>query len=402
MRHGKPFILLPLAALLIGCASTTPTPDTTTTKTDPSSQPSVTVTPDTIPSLSDYLDEVESSDTPSLAARGTPAIDQAFASANTPSNADLTTNPPSNANRTTPTVTRRANTPVDLDTEPQPDTPAPTVAATPEPMSAADLKPSPTFEQQRLASELAILLENRLKSAQLPFPVALRRHALDLLGVDPASSDNASSDNARLEQRLTPDERLVLDAWSALVEDVAVAAEAGGDVGRIVHALQNAADATAELEPLGITRFTLAFPAVDGFGVLDELPTNDDNAFVFDAGPAHRLIAYAELDRFRTTPDGKGGRAGHAVRLTQQLELLRVAPQSPDDLLVWSSDVIRLDDWSSSPRRDFYTVQALTLPAELGTGRFRLRLTVTDDVSGASAQSILAINLVADSADTGS
>ena len=134
--------------------------------------------------------------------------------------------------------------------------------------------------------------------------------------------------------------------------------------------------------------------SVSGFGVFE--PFEDHT---FTAGAAVRMVLYVEIDGFATdvTPvpaaaGGEGDAELHRVRLEQEVLLFRDA----DGLLVWSQEPQKIQDESRRKRRDFWSVQLLELPANLGVGRYRLKVTLRDEVSNTVDERSVPLRLVSE------
>lgn len=126
---------------------------------------------------------------------------------------------------------------------------------------------------------------------------------------------------------------------------------------------------------------------VSGFGVYE--PFEGDG---FLAGRANKLIVYVEVDDFTREP--VEGEDRFEVRLEQEVVLFNEA----DGLAVWRHAPQQVVDVSRRQRRDFWIVQMVTLPANLGVGKYRLKVRVTDQHSGSVDETTLPIRLVADAA----
>ena len=132
--------------------------------------------------------------------------------------------------------------------------------------------------------------------------------------------------------------------------------------------------------------------SVGGFGVYE--PFEDRT---FTAGAPVRMVLYAEIEGYGTdtspAPDAPGEDSGvmHRVRLSQEVLLYRDA----DGLMVWSQPPEPITDASRRRRRDFWSVQLVELPANLGVGRYRLKVRITDEVSGTIDERSVPLRLVA-------
>jgi hypothetical protein len=105
---------------------------------------------------------------------------------------------------------------------------------------------------------------------------------------------------------------------------------------------------------------------VDNYGVYETFGRN-----TFVAGRPRPLVIYIELEHFKT-PEIEDDH--HEVRLSQQIMLFN----ETDGLMVWQLPKETVIDRSRNKRRDFFTVQQVVLPANLGTGKFLLKVKVAD------------------------
>ena len=149
--------------------------------------------------------------------------------------------------------------------------------------------------------------------------------------------------------------------------------------------------------------------SVGGFGVYEPFADR-----VFTAGAPVRMVLYAEIEGYATDTSGSGtgdavgsaststttsasggggggGGVLHRVRLSQEVLLFRDA----DGLMVWSQPPEPITDASRRRRRDFWSVQLVELPANLGVGRYRLKVRITDEVSGTIDERSVPLRLVA-------
>lgn len=124
--------------------------------------------------------------------------------------------------------------------------------------------------------------------------------------------------------------------------------------------------------------------SVGGFGVYEPFPDN-----TFAAGVPVRMVLYTEIDGFST--DVGADDSMHHVRLSQEVLLFRDA----DGQVVWNREPEAIRDESRRMRRDFWSVQLVELPATLGVGRYRLKVRITDEVSGTVDERSVPLRLVA-------
>jgi hypothetical protein len=136
--------------------------------------------------------------------------------------------------------------------------------------------------------------------------------------------------------------------------------------------------------PIGIQTLDLC-KSVDGYGVYEPFA---DHRFL--AGQPRKMIVYVELDHFKTVPRKENDR--YDVKLKQEVVLFNAS----DGLAVWSHEPVTIRDRSRNQRRDFFTVQMVTLPERLSVGEYRLKVRVTDLQGGSVDETTVPVELVAD------
>ena len=142
-------------------------------------------------------------------------------------------------------------------------------------------------------------------------------------------------------------------------------------------------------QPLKIINLQLC-RRVRSFGVYE--PFADT---VFQAGRAHRAIVYVEVDHFRSSnATSASGQSVFQVKLQQEISIINQA----DGLEVWKSAPANIVDESRQQRRDFFVVQMIDIPANLGVGRYQLRARLTDTQAQTVDEAVLPLTLVADPA----
>lgn len=124
---------------------------------------------------------------------------------------------------------------------------------------------------------------------------------------------------------------------------------------------------------------------VEAFGVYDAFETNTMMA----GRVTPWRIVYVELDHF-TSRQNVGSKV-HQVRVTQEVTLY-----DRDGLVVWRQPRAEITDESRNRRRDFFIVQLIRLPANLGVGEFNLKVTVTDLADGSQDEAMVSLKVVAD------
>lgn len=126
---------------------------------------------------------------------------------------------------------------------------------------------------------------------------------------------------------------------------------------------------------------------VKGFGVYDAFEGEN-----FLAGKEQRMIVYEELEHFKTVTNAGAAGGKYQVKLKQEVTLLTQA----DGAEVWRQAPVQILDESHNVRKDFFVVQLIELPAKLGTGKYVLKVRVTDEQGGSVDETSIALTLVAD------
>ncbi len=265
--------------------------------------------------------------------------------------------------------------------------------AQPEPVAAAVATPpatqSPEDRRRSLASELAGLIRAQGEDARSPAPTVARLAALEM--IEPGISGESASGGPAL----TPAERRVLDAWRGMFVDARSKIESpGSDIMGLAEAMRTASENAGSVRPMRITRASLC-TRVDGFGVYTELRKFGEQ-YKFLAGRRQRLVVYAEIEQFASRQRAaiEGGGPGFEVLLLQDLSLYHAGKDS--DLLAWRKPDQEIVDVSRNRRKDFFVTQLIELPETLTVGSYRLKVRLTDRVGGATAESIIPIDVVAD------
>jgi hypothetical protein len=125
---------------------------------------------------------------------------------------------------------------------------------------------------------------------------------------------------------------------------------------------------------------------VKGYGVYEEF-----DRYAFMAGQSQPAIIYVELDHFDTEAQPNGN---FAVRLTSEVVLYN----ETDGLPVWRQAPVAIVDESANRRRDFFVVQIIKLPDRLTVGKYRLKVTITDEVGREVDEATISLQIVADAA----
>jgi hypothetical protein len=244
--------------------------------------------------------------------------------------------------------------------------------------------------KSELVAELASQIREQAKGSSAPAAALLRLAALEL--VEPG----AGGSEALNESALTPGELDFLRAWRELFAAARDGLNSSGDIGPLASRVADLAERMQSSQPLAVIDARLCL-RVDGYGMYSEMPRGAaDRPYVLTAGRRARAIVYVELSNYVHTPAKKNGVEGFEVRLAQDLTLYHAG--SDGDTIVWRRPFQDIHDFSRKRRRDFFTTQIIELPATLGVGAYRLKVTVSDKASAAAAEAILSIAFVAESA----
>lgn len=287
--------------------------------------------------------------------------------------------------------------------EPAPVEPAPLTiepVLSDEAIASAAPQITPDERVRRATGEIVEALVRRADESNAPAGPLAALAALDFAAaVASPDSQNSSAGSPvpasglRAESRLTPREADALRAWRGFLASAqATLSDPGAGPAALAEPARALADSLGSWTALSIPTAALC-SRVEGYGTYREFPRPSDG-YRFLARSATKLIVYAEVEHFGRTSKSRDGVWGHEVSLTQSLELFHAAGTA--DTLVWQRPEQAIVDFSRRPRRDFFTVQVIDLPANLGVGAYRLKLTVTDKATGAVAESIIPFELVAD------
>ncbi len=114
---------------------------------------------------------------------------------------------------------------------------------------------------------------------------------------------------------------------------------------------------------------------VETFGVYEEMAPG---ALV--PNQANRVIVYVEVANFFSE---EAGDVRYRTVLSGDMEVL-----TADGRSLWRHEEPDIIDTTRTRRRDFFLAQLVTLPANLGSGEFVLKVTIQDEVSGKSNQAL--------------
>jgi hypothetical protein len=120
---------------------------------------------------------------------------------------------------------------------------------------------------------------------------------------------------------------------------------------------------------------------VGGFGVYEPLNRR------FTAGVDHPLIVYCEVQNFTSRPT--------MGRYWETKLSLEVTICTGDGTRVWNDKNDVPTDVSRNRRRDFFVIKHMLLPKKFGVGRYLLKVAVTDEHLGRTAEYTTDVTLVA-------
>lgn len=278
-----------------------------------------------------------------------------------------------------------ANSGVRIDDEPVEIELEPETSATPTMVEIPvdpPVEPEPTREQriERLTAELAARLREQADAGERPLHALAALAALEL--VQPGVFDEPGA--AAL---LTSRERDALTLWRDMLRYAGRSLTENDSSNALLRSVRVASEQARDFATLELTKVALC-ARVDGFGQYVELESTK-----MLAGQTHRVGLYVEVDGFGTrAASDDDGRPAHRVELTRELSLYHDA----DGLLAWRRPAVDITDSSLNRRRDFFFSEVIELPRTLTVGSYRLKVSVTDRVTGAVAESILPVDVVAD------
>jgi hypothetical protein len=295
--------------------------------------------------------------------------------------------------------------------EPAADVPAPTrtTARSPEPESepvaavevesvaAAEpvTEPAPEVAQEPetiedLMGRLAAMLAAEGDGARPPLGRALRLAVLE--AVQPGAG---AAETDAIERTLLPAEAAALRAVRAMMVRLGELGSSGADAASgpmgVADAVEECSRQLEAERPLTIPTAVLC-ERVESFGRYTPFAPAR-----FAAGREHAAILYVEVEHFaQRGGDGTGasGAGEWTTELAQAVDLYHDA----DGSLQWRRPEQVVRDSARRRRSDYYLVQRITLPATLSVGRYNLKVTVTDRISGRTAQARVPVEIVADPA----
>lgn len=251
-----------------------------------------------------------------------------------------------------------------------------------EPAPPAPEAPSTQDRVRSLASELRSALEKKSGEPDAAIPGYLAMAVLEMLSAQEAGSPAP----AGLEQ-LSERERTAVNSIRDLLQSLAQDPAAAADPERTASLLSRSLDALAAAQTVRIARAELC-RRVEAFGRYTPFATN-----AFLAGQSNRVIVYSEIENYAHRDLGGSGNADRwSVELSQELQLFH----ADGSMLAWRQPEQNVTERSRNRRRDFFITQMIDLPRTLTVGPYSLKVIVRDRVSGARAEAVLPIRIVAD------
>jgi len=238
----------------------------------------------------------------------------------------------------------------------------------------------PVDAEQRkaeLVAELVDVLTGLARTSENPGEAAVALAGMDSMSV-------AVLDGLRDEGVLSESELSTLRAAREVLDSISSSGSiASPDA--VAEVLSRVKDDLDRASGIRVARALLC-TRVDGFGKYEPFGSNE-----FVAGQTHEVIVYVEVDRFgHRELTGTDGQERFEVEMSQRLELYHVA----DDLNTWNRAAEVDRSVSRNRVRDYYLINKITLPPNLGVGRYHLKVVMRDLVEGKVGEMIIPIRMV--------
>ncbi|QOJ00010.1 MAG: hypothetical protein HRU70_05715 [Phycisphaeraceae bacterium] len=238
------------------------------------------------------------------------------------------------------------------------------------------------------AFELGRALRERLASGESAGADALALASLEMV----RAGTLGRTDTGPIAAHLSPTFVRNLSALSGMLTGLHARPEAIGDPEALLSAVEKALEPVRASREFRVSRAVVC-TRVDGYGQYE--PARSSSLL---AGTRHTLALYVEAEGFgHRATEGPDGRR-HTVDLSMSVDLWHDADR-PTLQRRWSE--AGAPDTSRNVRRDFYLTSVIELPHTLSVGAYNLKVTVRDRVSGALAEAIIPITIVADPALAG-
>ena len=250
---------------------------------------------------------------------------------------------------------------------------------TDDPIEVVAVDTSVDAEQRKaeLVSELVGVLTELARTSENPGAAAAALAGMDSISIE-------TLDGLRDEGVLSETELGTLRAVREVLDSISSSGEIASpsDVAEALDRVKRDLDRQSGIR---VVRALLC-TRVDGFGKYEPFSSNE-----FVAGTAQEVIVYVEVDRFgHRELTGNDGLPRFEVEMSQRLELYHVA----DDLNTWNRAAEVDRSVSRNLVRDWYLINKITLPTNLGVGRYHLKVVMRDLVEEKVAEMIIPIRMV--------
>lgn len=183
---------------------------------------------------------------------------------------------------------------------------------------------------------------------------------------------------------LTEEERALLAHLQTFFASVGETLDRGSDVNAgVAQAAASLKQALVHEPQLNLPTLALC-TRVGGFGDYSPFERN-----VFLAGADQKAIVYLEIEDFVSEINQNNE---FVTETSQQLTIF----SERDGIPVWHEDWQQATDVARNKRQDFFTTQIITLPKNLGVGKYTLKVRVRDDRSKAESETSIPFEFVAD------
>lgn len=263
-------------------------------------------------------------------------------------------------------------------------------ATTTQPQVAAEKSPQQSSPLVDLAAKMASLLRQTDASGKALLTDAAALTPIEamkpgVLATLPAANVDAKHPLFNLN---SPDRETLANARERILNNPEGVPE------QLIKSLRTPADFVDSGPMLALSDMALC-TRVDGFARYEPFASTS-----FVAGKPIRAIVYTQIANFSSRPARESDPVQRnvsaseqvSVDLSQELSLYH----DPDGLLVWQRPAQTVIETSRTKRNDFYLVQQIELPRSITIGRYNLKAVVTDRSTGAQAERIVPIEVVAE------
>jgi hypothetical protein len=229
---------------------------------------------------------------------------------------------------------------------------------------------------QSLAVQLSRELYADAAYADMPMPQLLTIASMSIAMPDRPFDADAFPD-------LTDRERELLAAFHAFCADLGRSLGDTQDPEVLAERVDTFRQAISDEPELLIPQAVMC-TRVEGFGKFETFERNS-----FMVGVEQPVVVYAEIQQHHAELNDLDE---WVTRLTMKLEIWDDASGIP----VWSTPGETVVEKSRNQIRDFFLAQIVRIPEVLTVGRFTLKIRITDEATGAEAETGIPFTLVAD------